>query len=772
MKKIAIIMMITLIAIAMVPAAYAQQVTVTRDIPDSVALDTPINITLNVDIIDEQNKPGTYILSEYIPVGLELDEEGLNYDSFTREIRWLVIEGLIGEVEDTTYTYTVQTSIPVDYEIEGVIELIDGIYDTQGDTLLALAPEEDIILPVVGQISPTAAAVDAAQTYSVPVSDNVGVASCNLYVDGVDAGEMDLSETPCASCTASKSYTFTNEGYYPVYARCTDTSENSANGTSVTVDVTLIGDTESPVVGVVSPATATTNVAQTYSASVSDNGEVMLCSLYVNGAYAGDMELSETPCADCTASISYTFADAGSYPVYAECYDAFENPGAGTPVSVIAADLPEDTTAPVISNVQSTGITTSSATISWSTNEAGNSVVEYGTTTSYGFTQTNPAMTTSHSISLSGLLPSTTYHYRVKSTDESENTGVSEDYTFTTNIFTNEQLSVSRDLPSIAGANSPINVELTVDVNENNKPSLYILSEAIPEGFTVVSTDGGSYDDVTRTLEWRVVTYVEDKTYTYTIETSSQGIYSLSGTVELLSGTYSVTGETVLNVGAGGGGDDPQDETAPVISGVSAPSVSSTSALITWMTDETSTSVVEYGETTAYGDILTNTNLVLSHSMPLSGLTASTAYHYRVKSVDASGNPAISADYTFTTTETSSYPITNNVEVLDSARMPASGIQAGALCHIRVASTNEDTIPVISTQIVEIMDGLTPVYILTMQSTINAGGTDTNTYGFNVPADAQPGKVYTVKVFSWDKLMSEGIPQIQAAEKQASFTVE
>jgi hypothetical protein len=41
--------------------------------------------------------------------------------------------------------------------------------------------------------------------------------------------------------------------------------------------------------------------------------------------------------------------------------------------------------------------------------------------------------------------------------------------------------------------------------------------------------------------------------------------------------------------------------------------------------------------------------LVLSHSQVLSGLTASTLYHYRVKSQDAAGNLAVSTDSTFTT---------------------------------------------------------------------------------------------------------------------------
>jgi hypothetical protein len=63
------------------------------------------------------------------------------------------------------------------------------------------------------------------------------------------------------------------------------------------------------------------------------------------------------------------------------------------------------------------GIATASdsATITWTTNLAANSQVDYGTTTSYGqSTPLNSSMVTSHRVTLSGLAASTTYHYRVK----------------------------------------------------------------------------------------------------------------------------------------------------------------------------------------------------------------------------------------------------------------------------------------------------------------------------------------------------------------------
>ncbi len=92
-----------------------------------------------------------------------------------------------------------------------------------------------------------------------------------------------------------------------------------------------------------------------------------------------------------------------------------------------------DTVPPVLSNVLSSNVTSSSALVSWSTNEASDSQVEFGLTTSYGSaTSLNPTWTTSHGVLLSGLVPSTTYNYRIRSRDAVGNLAVSSNLTLTT----------------------------------------------------------------------------------------------------------------------------------------------------------------------------------------------------------------------------------------------------------------------------------------------------------------------------------------------------
>lgn len=92
------------------------------------------------------------------------------------------------------------------------------------------------------------------------------------------------------------------------------------------------------------------------------------------------------------------------------------------------------------------------------------------------------------------------------------------------------------------------------------------------------------------------------------------------------------------------------DSTPPVVSAVSATGMTGTGATITWTTDEPADSQVEYGLTTGYGATSSlDPTLVTGHSVLLSGLSASTLYHYRVHSRDASGNLTTSGDATFTT---------------------------------------------------------------------------------------------------------------------------
>lgn len=95
------------------------------------------------------------------------------------------------------------------------------------------------------------------------------------------------------------------------------------------------------------------------------------------------------------------------------------------------------------------------------------------------------------------------------------------------------------------------------------------------------------------------------------------------------------------------------DTTAPVISSVAAKEIGKNSAIITWTTDEVSSSFVDYGPTTSYGSSAGQTDSVTNHQVTLSGLEADETFHFRVKSKDAADNETASGDFSFKTLSSS-----------------------------------------------------------------------------------------------------------------------
>jgi len=90
---------------------------------------------------------------------------------------------------------------------------------------------------------------------------------------------------------------------------------------------------------------------------------------------------------------------------------------------------------PVITDVSTQNLTENTVDIVWKTNEPGDSYVDYAlgpVGLAYTNVASDPAMVSDHKITLSGLLPGRTYHYRVRSFDFERNEGVSSDYQFAT----------------------------------------------------------------------------------------------------------------------------------------------------------------------------------------------------------------------------------------------------------------------------------------------------------------------------------------------------
>jgi len=741
-----------LLAITMqVALASAQSIVVTRDVPSSAVTGENIAIDLNVDV-DETNKPSVYILKEKIPSNLEVvSTGGGNWFSDTRTIKWLKIDGFMDQVvEDTTYTYTVSTSIEGSYELNGSVETTDdGINQIGGENTLEVGGDSgnsDVQQPTVGTISPLSATVGQAQSYSVSVSDDVGVVSCDLYVENVNRGSMSLSN-PCTSCTPSKSYTLTSAGDFDLYANCSDAAGNTAAGSSVTVT---------------------------------------------------------------------------------------------------ANEAVSDTTPPEISNIQVTNAATS-ATITWETNEAADSVIEYGTSDSYGSAVDDSSMVTDHSLQLTGLQPSTTYHFRILATDAADNIGSSEDQLFVTSLLTNPQISVVRNLPDTVSLGADFDVQIVADVNESDKPSNYIIRETIPDDFDVVNVGGGLYDAQERELTWRVIessylgTHVEDRTFTYSLQPTSKGTKTFSGTVEIPDGFYSITGDTSLVVTDGDGLDadgdgvldaddncpneanaDQADQdgdgigdvcdsdvdgdsvsnsldncpTVPnpdqtdsdgdgigdacdgslslQISGVSVTSISATTATITWSTNKPANSTVDYGDAGTYDQTQDSSALVSSHTLTLTGLEPNTTYNYRVSSaVGDEFASAVSDSFTFTTLAAAEHPIeVESIQILDHDLEVTNIVQPGAQYYVKTENVNVAGTTQSPLQIVQVKHDDLVMDIVSVKTSLVPAQTSEITVGFSLPATVASGETITVEVFCWDNWISQNGGNLLSAKQTMQFTAD
>jgi hypothetical protein len=96
----------------------------------------------------------------------------------------------------------------------------------------------------------------------------------------------------------------------------------------------------------------------------------------------------------------------------------------------------------------------------------------------------------------------------------------------------------------------------------------------------------------------------------------------------------------------------PGDVTPPAITGGPvAAFLGDTSAIVQWLTDEPSSSLVRFGTTPSFGSQVASNpgDFLALHATLLPGLTPSTDYFAQVESTDPDGNTVVSSTFTFTT---------------------------------------------------------------------------------------------------------------------------
>lgn len=433
---------------------------------------------------------------------------------------------------------------------------------------------------------------------------------------------------------------------------------------------TEISGMPKPIVTAVSPTSASQNSSNQILTVTGNNfrtGATVLFSgtgITVNSA-------SVASCTSLTATISIgSTAPTGARNISVKNTDQTTGTGTGLFTVNLA-----DTTPPVVTTVASSGLTTTGATVTWTTSEASTTQVAYrvqGTST-YTNSALNSSLVTSHSVTLGSLSGSTSYEYHVMSTDAAGNTATSTpDQTFTTKSY--DFVTVEAEAGTLT---SPMAAK-----NDFDTPLAFNGNYVWTPAGTGTNTNGSPTAKATYS-----VTFANAGSYTLWVRmyaaTANNDTFWQSidgGTKTVLTagslGTWVWTKGSSWNVSAGAHSlvlghrdeqtradriiltDDPgfvpttvpSDTTAATISAVAAGSLTTSGATTTWTTNEPADSQVEYGTSTSYGSTTpVNATLTLSHTVVLTGLQSATVYHYRVVSVDRGGNITRSADFTFTT---------------------------------------------------------------------------------------------------------------------------
>ena len=222
--------------------------------------------------------------------------------------------------------------------------------------------------------------------------------------------------TAIGATTSGSATTFNDTGIaadtsYQYRVRARDAAGNLSGYTaSLTVDL------------IVPTAPTTLTISNTMSAELTLTWTASSDDAGVTGY---DLERCEgTDCtnfAQIAAPTGLTYSDTGltkatHYRYQVRAVDAAGNLSAYS--NLASSTTLDDVTAPIISSVTATAITDRSATITWTTDELATSQVKYGTTTSYGSASPlDTILATNHRVTLTDLMPETTYLFQVVSTD-------------------------------------------------------------------------------------------------------------------------------------------------------------------------------------------------------------------------------------------------------------------------------------------------------------------------------------------------------------------
>jgi hypothetical protein len=322
---------------------------------------------------------------------------------------------------------------------------------------------------------------------------------------------------------------------------------------------------------------------------------------------------------------------------------------------------------PVIADdVQTIGITNSQAQISWTTDLDASSYVLYATSSELQSpTEVGTIdLTRDHLVTIANLAPGTTYYFAVKSDTARRDhaDGQSGYFSFET--------TQDAEPPVISNVRCGHTADTTLSVLwDTNEPATGLAAYGVQTDNYASTTS----ENINLNLDHQfdLDNLLASTTYYFIVNSRDQNGYAATSTeyscstaapikteeeikemIEQAKQEGKTQGKAEAQQNQSGGGGvlviDKADKVAPKITNVRAENIKAESAEIFWITDEEANSFVSYSTTTTTEN-LGEWQLGKSHAIRLNNLRASSTYVYKVASMDASGNLAVSSDLSFTT---------------------------------------------------------------------------------------------------------------------------
>ncbi|NOZ62446.1 MAG: hypothetical protein GXO74_12285 [Calditrichaeota bacterium] len=346
----------------------------------------------------------------------------------------------------------------------------------------------------------------------------------------------------------------------------------------------------------------------------------------------------------------------------------------------------------IVSGPEINDISSNSATIRWQTNEPATSLIQYGLSGSYSYSQQKQTFVTNHEITLYHLNPGVTYHFRVGGKDSSGNgPNWSDDAIFVTSASdvsvgfpdTTVHAGTTMWIPLLTSNIADYSVKTWSALIGYDSKKMKLMD--IKQENTLIST-------------WNPIQV--DSTAGY-ISINANGSYAISGAGELILLEFKIKDSNQTNQTAeiallnfrydqGWPAVNAYNSTINIIGaadilppqitwGPYVDKITNSSARIYWRTDELSYAEIEYGATGTYGNTKISSELDTLHQIILTNLQPNFQYHYHVRNRDLADNISLfSADSTFSTLSGNSVAVS----------IPIRSANAGAVIEIPIHTTN------------------------------------------------------------------------------------